>query len=211
MTGMRQRKRQERHDAIIDAAMELFKSKGYEQTTMEEIAARADISAATLYRYFPKKSELLIAFFWKERERLAGALEEFHRKSASWDAVSAVAGLLYLNNSGIRSKGARKLWREAVAALMRMHDEANDEFRTIKHYFERHIERMLKRLRRDSLLAKDTPLPDMVDVLYAVAAENYYRMIANEFKTAEEEKKSMEGQVEVVLKGWLTRAQAPEA
>ncbi|MGH6881230.1 MAG: helix-turn-helix domain-containing protein, partial [Hypericibacter sp.] len=74
---MRERKRQERNDTIIDAAMALFQRDGYEQTTMEEIAARADISPPTLYRYFPRKTELLIALFWKERERLAGALEEF--------------------------------------------------------------------------------------------------------------------------------------
>ena len=208
MTGMRERKRQERRDAIIDAAMELFQSHGYEQTTMEDIAACADISAPTLYRYFPRKTELLIALFWKERERLAGALEAFHQRSSSWDAVSAVTGLLYLNNSGIRSRSERKLWREAVAALMRMHDEANDEFRAIKRYFEGHIERMLQRLHRDGLIAKQTPLPAMVDVLYAIAAENYYRMIANEFGSAEDEKSAMGDQVGLVLKGWLTATSA---
>jgi AcrR family transcriptional regulator len=205
--GMRERKRQERNDVIIDAAMELFQSKGYEQTTMEEIAARADISPPTLYRYFPRKTELLVALFWKDRERLADALDKFHKKSASWDAVKAMAGLLYLNNSGIRSKAERKLWREAISALMRMHDEANDEFRSIKRYFERHIERMLQRLQRDSLIVEEAPLPAMVNVLYAVAAENYYRMIANEFKSADEERRAMEEQVALVLKGWLTQKQ----
>lgn len=209
MTGMRERKRQERSDTIIDAAMELFQANGYEQTKMEDIAARADISPPTLYRYFPRKTELLVALFWKERERLAGALDEFHKKSASWDAVTSVAGLLYLNNSGVKSKTERKLWREIMAALMRMHDEPNDEFRAIKQYFERHIERMLQRLHRDSLIAKDTPLPAMVNVLYAVAAENYYRMIANEFESAEDEKKAMEEQVSLALKGWLPRKQLP--
>src|SRR5215472_11105399 len=129
--GMRERKRRQRRDAIIDAATELFQRNGYEQTRMEEIAARADVSPPTLYRYFPRKTELLIAFFWKERERMAGALEQLHRTSAARDAVPAVAGLLYLNNSGVRSRSARKLWREALAALMRIHDEANDEFRAI--------------------------------------------------------------------------------
>jgi len=206
---MRERKRQERNDTIIDAAMELFQSNGYEQTKMEDIAARADISPPTLYRYFPRKTELLVALFWKERERLAGQLEEFHKKSASWDAVSSLAGLLYLNNTGIRTRAQRKLWREAIAALMRMHDEANDEFRAIKQYFERHIERMLQRLHRDALISRDTPLPAMMNVLYAVAAENYYRMIANEFKGPADEKKAMEEQVGLVLKGWLTRKALP--
>jgi AcrR family transcriptional regulator len=203
VSGMRQRKRQERHDALIDAAMELFQRNGYEQTTMEEIAAQADVSAPTLYRYFPRKNELLIALFWKERERLATALDDFHRKSASWDAVSSIAGLLILNNSGIRSKAARKLWREAIAALMRMHDQANDEFRAIKRYFAQHIERMLQRLVRDGHIAKDTPLSVLVGVLYAVAAENYYRMIANEFPSGEDEKAAIQDQVRIIFRGWV--------
>lgn len=209
VTGMRQRKRQERHDALIDAATELFRTKGYEQTTMEEIAAHADVSPPTLYRYFPRKTELLIAFFWKERERLARALDDFHKKSVSMDAVESVAGLLYLNNSGVRSKAARKLWREAMAALLRTHDIADDEFRAVKRYFEKHIERMLQRLSRDQLIAKDAPLPALVNVLYAVAAENYHRMLANEFSSADEEKTAMKQQVSAVLKGWLTRKGLP--
>ena len=204
MTGLRERKRQERNDVIIDAAMDLFQAHGYEQTTMEEIAARADISPPTLYRYFPRKTELLIALFWKERERMDTALEEFHRKSVSRDAVGAIAGLLYLNNSGVHTKVQRKLWREVMAALLRIHDEATDEFRSIKEHFEKHVERMLRRLQDDGLIAKDAPLATMMYVLYAVAAENYYRVIANEFKSAEDEKQAVEQQVALVLKGWLT-------
>ena len=205
MTGMRERKRQERHDAIIDAASRLFQKKGFEQTTMEEVAAEADVSAPTLYRYFPRKSELMIGFFWKERERLAGALDAFHKNSASLDAVSAVAGLLLLNNSGVGTRAQRKLWREAMAALLRMHDTPDDAFRAIKRYFEKRIERMLERLHRDGRLRKDTPLPALVNVLYAVAAENYYRVLANEFRNAEEERAAMEEQVSAILKGWLPR------
>jgi AcrR family transcriptional regulator len=204
VTGLRERKRQERNDLIIDAAMDLFQAHGYEQTTMEEIAARADISPPTLYRYFPRKTELLIALFWKERERMDTALEEFHRKSVSWDAVSAMAGLLYLNNSGVHTMAQRKLWREVMAALLRIHDEATDEFRSIKEHFEKHVERMLRRLQNDGLVAKEAPLATMMYVLYAVAAENYYRVIANEFRSAEEEKRAMEEQVALVFKGWLT-------
>ena len=84
-------------------------------------------------------------------------LDTFHRRSADFDAVRAVSGLLVLNNSD-RSRGARENLRQAVAALMRMHDEAKRQFRAIKQYFERHIERMLLRLQRDSRIAKDAPV-----------------------------------------------------
>ena len=202
--GLRERKRLARHETIVDAAMTLFQEKGYEQTTMEEIAAEADVSAPTLYRYFPKKTELLIALFWRGREEMADALEAFHRKSEGMGAVEAIAGLLYLNNSGVETPGKRKLWREALAALLRMHDTPDDEFRKIKQYFEQHIERMLLRLRDDGQIRKDAPLSAMMYVLYAMASENYHRILANEFTSQADEKRAMEAQVGLVMQGWVT-------
>ena len=184
--------------------MTLFQEKGYEQTTMEEIAAEADVSAPTLYRYFPKKTELLIALFWRGREEMADALEAFHRKSEGMGAVEAIAGLLYLNNSGVETPGKRKLWREALAALLRMHDTPDDEFRKIKQYFEQHIERMLLRLRDDGQIRKDAPLSAMMYVLYAMASENNHRILANEFTSQADEKRAMEAQVGLVMQGWVT-------
>ena len=205
MTGMRERKRLERSDAIVDAATELFRSKGYEGTTMEEIAEGADVSAPTLYRYFPTKAALLTAFLWKARERRAGMLDDYFEKSATLDPVAAISGLLLLNNRSVGSRKDRKLWRESMGALLRIHDQAYDEFRLIKQEFENRIEEMLEQLRRLSLISKDTPIPSMVAVLYAVANENFNRMIANEFKTLEDEKRAMDQQVELVLRGWLVQ------
>ena len=202
-TGLRERNKQARHDAIVDAAMRLFQRNGYEQTTMEEIAAEAAISAPTLYRYFPRKPELLIALFWLGRARMSPKLEAFHRSSVGMGAVEAVSGLLFLNNSGVESLGERKLWREAMAAQLRMHDLPDDEFRRIKQYFEEHIERMLLRLRADGKINKDAPIKPMLDVLYAIAAENYYRILANEFPSADDERHAMDAQVAMVMRGWV--------
>lgn len=201
--GLRERKRLARHDTIVDAAMRLFQRKGYEQTTMEEIASEAEISAPTLYRYFPRKPELLIALFWAGRARMSPKLEAFHRASVGMDAVDSVSGLLFLNNSGVETMGERKLWREAMAAQLRMHDLPDDEFRRIKQYFEEHIERMLLRLRADGKIKQDAPIKPMLDVLYAIAAENYYRILANEFPSADDERRAMDAQVGMVMKGWV--------
>ena len=43
----------------------------------------------------------------------------------------------------------------------------------------------------------------MTGVLYAIASENFYRMIANEFRNVDEERATLRGQVALVLKGWL--------
>ena len=61
MTGLRDRKKQEVRHRIIAAAAGLFTESGLDATTMEDIAAAADVSVATVYNYFGSKSALLIA------------------------------------------------------------------------------------------------------------------------------------------------------
>lgn len=58
--GLRERKRRRTHDAIQEAALDLFEEQGYESTTIQQIADRAEVAPATLFRYFPSKAELLV-------------------------------------------------------------------------------------------------------------------------------------------------------
>jgi AcrR family transcriptional regulator len=60
----------------VEAALSRFASEGYGETTMETIAADAEIHPATLYRYFPSKDQIVLAEFTTSIERLAEALEE---------------------------------------------------------------------------------------------------------------------------------------
>jgi AcrR family transcriptional regulator len=55
----RERNRLAKHEAIAAAALELFADQGYERTTIEEIAARADVSLRTFFRYFPTKDRTI--------------------------------------------------------------------------------------------------------------------------------------------------------
>ncbi len=55
--------------------MKLFSEKGYEQTSMEEIAREAEIGKATIYGYFKNKQEIFIAFCDEELDRSLEKLE----------------------------------------------------------------------------------------------------------------------------------------
>ncbi|MGC1379124.1 MAG: TetR/AcrR family transcriptional regulator [Anaerolineales bacterium] len=57
---LRERNKQRVTQRIIAAAMELFKARGCQQTTMDDIAAKAEISRGTLFNYFPSKDALLL-------------------------------------------------------------------------------------------------------------------------------------------------------
>jgi AcrR family transcriptional regulator len=57
---------------ISDKAFELFTCNGYQRTTIEQIAAAAEVGPRTLYRYFPTKETLVVEFV---RTSLFDALE----------------------------------------------------------------------------------------------------------------------------------------
>jgi AcrR family transcriptional regulator len=62
MPGIRERKKQETRKAIMDAAMRLFSQRGFERTSIEQLASAAGIGKGTIYSYFKTKSEIFHAF-----------------------------------------------------------------------------------------------------------------------------------------------------
>jgi AcrR family transcriptional regulator len=70
--SLRARRKRRTAEAIVAGALELFEERGFERTTIDQIAAAADISRRTFFRYFADKEEL----FFAEDERLLQVIED---------------------------------------------------------------------------------------------------------------------------------------
>ncbi len=60
MTGLRARKKQQTHDALSQAAIALFLERGFDEVSVADIAAAADVSKPTLFKYFATKQDLVL-------------------------------------------------------------------------------------------------------------------------------------------------------
>ena len=56
-------KAEETRTRILDAALELFRERGFEQTTMRDVAAQAGVATGAAYYYYRSKQELVLAFY----------------------------------------------------------------------------------------------------------------------------------------------------
>jgi AcrR family transcriptional regulator len=85
--GLRERKKQKTRDTIIKAALELFDKRGYEHTTIAEIAEAAEVSPRTIFAYFPSKEDIVFCDFPEVQERLARTLRERPEGTTALDAL----------------------------------------------------------------------------------------------------------------------------
>ncbi|MEU5299379.1 TetR family transcriptional regulator [Streptomyces noursei] len=74
---------------LEQAALELYSERGYEQTTVAEIAKRAGLTERTFFRYFPDKREVLFAGAGTLQELFVDTVTEAPGAAAPIDAVAA--------------------------------------------------------------------------------------------------------------------------
>jgi AcrR family transcriptional regulator len=89
--GLRERKKRQTRQAILDVATELFEARGYDQVTVAEIADGANISVKTLFTYFRSKEDLAFA---GEHQLLDQLVTAIRSRPDGTSAVAAVAGVL---------------------------------------------------------------------------------------------------------------------
>jgi AcrR family transcriptional regulator len=78
---------------LTAAAASLFVEKGYDATTMTEIAARAGASIGSLYLFFPTKTALAQAMLSELADKLSARLDALRGRAAGWSAAAIADGL----------------------------------------------------------------------------------------------------------------------
>lgn len=91
--GLRERKKQQTRESIATAAMQLFDQRGFDQTTVADIAAAADVAPRTFFSYYPSKESVVFHDF---DEILNGLRIRLREREAGESAVDALRGWLVM-------------------------------------------------------------------------------------------------------------------
>jgi AcrR family transcriptional regulator len=74
--GLRERKKQQTREKIEEVALKLFAERGYDETTLAEIADAADVSPRTIFSYFESKEDILFCEEPSLYDKLEQALDQ---------------------------------------------------------------------------------------------------------------------------------------
>jgi AcrR family transcriptional regulator len=120
LSVVRERKAQRTRADLIDAAVELCLSVGYERTTVEMIAGEADVSTRTFSRYFASKDAVFLAVMDPVADDLV--LEVSRQRCSSYRVRSPIRSFETLECRRFRDEGfnnQRQAWRRLVTCVGR--------------------------------------------------------------------------------------------
>ena len=115
--GLRERKKQRTRATLIDAAVELCDRQGFDRTTVDQIAAIADVSPRTFSRYFATKDAIALALADEVLDRTAVELARQPRELNHFDALLK-AYLAMANAAKVATAG--ELSAERVMCIVRI-------------------------------------------------------------------------------------------
>src|SRR5260221_6643160 len=170
--GLRERKRRRTRQALVGAAMRLFEEKGYDETTVAEIAAAADVSTKTFCNYSASKDEVLSPYLSGRIDRAVSIIEQ--RGPGEDLADVLIRAMEHMLADAVRDELAGGLASARLPLLMSV---PAVQAATLRRYFlaETQLAEALHRVSRDTL---DLPAAAAVigSVLGAVPAPALVRL-----------------------------------
>jgi len=124
-SGLRERKKARTRAMIQDNALRLFRAQGYDATTVEQIAAAAEVSPSTFFRYFPTKEDVVAYDAFDP-----SFIEAFRSQPRGLSTIAALRRALRSVTSGVSpAEMELQLVRDAlIRAVPELRSRQVDEF-----------------------------------------------------------------------------------
>ncbi len=117
--GLRERKKQQTRDTIARAALRLFAERGYDETTLAEIADAADVAPRTIFAYFDSKEDILLSEEGTFLEELKRRLDQRPAGTTTVDAIREFLGCMESPDEDAKLRKQVVMANPALQAKMR--------------------------------------------------------------------------------------------
>ena len=162
------------HQRLIRAALELFSSRGYHDTTTAQIAKKAGVAEGTIYRHFPSKQQLLNELYRAALRWAAKAIEDSGGTALPRARLAQVAQALI--EGAVRDPAVVKL-----GLLERYDPLLDDESRKTAREFRLGLERVVAQGKAEGAVRAGA-VDVWVGVWLAVVSYALEKIVAKEWK-----------------------------
>lgn len=144
---------------ILKASRRLFKEKGYENTMIEDVANKAEISKATLYNYFPNKESLLVGTMDDVTESFRKFIEGMEEGISADEKIRKAIAFLVLDSIPFISVSRRILFLNSYSGSP-MYGKIN----AVEDIFAK----LADEAKKENVFSEDVPTREIVDQLVGV-------------------------------------------
>ena len=203
MVSLREKQKAQRRNLIEIAAGELFVEKGFDDSTIEEIADRALVSPATVYNYYGSKGELLLALVARGEVGIAEKLEGFITKAETENPATLVTNVIMSNVEDTLSALSRELWGHVVAFIATTPDPevAPKYLDTIVAGLAKAIETVLAHFVNEGVFTSNTDCHYVAYLLTRIERIHFLTYIYLDDFSREDLRAAIAQDVEFILKG----------
>lgn len=201
MAGLREKQKAQRRALIEKAAADLFVEKGFADTTIEEIAERALVSAPTVYNYYGTKGDLLLALVARGEEGIEEAQDDFSKQTAGHTPSELVAKVIHSNVNDTLSALSRELWGHVVAFVATASDPAVAPryLETIASGLGTAIESVLRKYQEDGKLRAGTDMHELAFLLTRMERIHFLNFVYLKHMTVEDLHKAIAADVAMIV------------
>lgn len=198
--GLRSRQKAQRHKQILLAAGELFTEQGFDETTMEDIAARSIVSVPTVYSYFASKSDLLFALFEADEVMLEPRIQRLLQKLPK-DPVEAIVSVELMALREGYDITQKRVWREISAAALRAQNDRRSDYIALQTSRVTWLEQVLDLLKARGQVRPDLNCALAARIVYAIGRNSFRMYVMDEAMTVKQLERQIRSDIEVAFSG----------
>jgi len=200
MLTLRERQKERREQRILIATAKLLNSKGYQGTSIEDIAELAEVGVGTVYNYFSSKADLVHELFRRDTEV---QLREGQKVllNPPPDAIEAVSALFSTYVRVAADRYNKKIMRELLVLAFGHQFSYGKDALKLDYMLLSQVTELMELIRMRGQLAREVTSDEAAKLLYSVLSVDLMLFIVEEEMSFTSLNKAIKHSVELIFKG----------
>ncbi|KUO61939.1 MAG: hypothetical protein APF84_04715 [Gracilibacter sp. BRH_c7a] len=202
MPSIRNRKKEAIRNKILEAAKECFLTDGFAETTIADIAARANIGVGTLYNYFPSKALLYMQSYYLEIGNPSEKLDDVISKFGNDPAMTVIKIIeVYLEPYKTFEKNTTRELFVVFMDSITKHPELGEVYTKNKYLFIDFIAKILEAYQEKWMLETGFDTRDAAFCVFSILTTQALFFMMNDSITYDEMQNNILRQIKLFFQG----------